>query len=120
MSRHPGRGADVVARFAPYAAGVPLVRHHHESWDSTGYPDGLAGEDIPLGARILAVADTFDALTSARPYRQAMGVDRARAILADGAGSQWDARVVAALLADLDAAEVAAPAPDPARVPATA
>jgi HD-GYP domain-containing protein (c-di-GMP phosphodiesterase class II) len=99
MRLHPVHGAAVVAHFAAYGEGYRLVRHHHERWDGGGYPDGLAGEAIPLGARILAVADTFDALISARPYRPAKTPTEALAILIDGAARQWDARVVAALLA---------------------
>jgi HD-GYP domain-containing protein (c-di-GMP phosphodiesterase class II) len=102
MKLHPVYGADVVAQFAAYQGGTALVRHHHEGWDGKGYPDGLAGEAIPLGARILAVADTFDALTSDRPYRDGMDLGKATSILREGAGSQWDARVVEALLAILD------------------
>lgn len=98
MRRHPVLGADVVARFASYQDGVPLVRHHHEAWNGKGYPDGLAGKAIPLGARILAVADTYDALTSSRPYRPEMDRALALAILRNGAGSQWDPAVVVALL----------------------
>lgn len=86
MKRHPVLGADVVARFAAYRDGVSLVRHHHEGWDGSGYPDGLRGEAIPLGARILAVADTYDALTSDRPYRRGMDPMRALTILRDRAG----------------------------------
>jgi hypothetical protein len=104
MKLHPVYGAEVVAQFAAYRDGTALVRHHHERWDGRGYPDGLAGEGIPLGARILAVADTFDALTSDRPYRRGMEVERATAILKEGAGTQWDERVVAALLGILTAA----------------
>jgi hypothetical protein len=99
MKLHPVRSADVVDRFAAYKQGSAMVRHHHEAWDGSGYPDGLAGEAIPLGARILAVADTLDALTSDRPYRRGLPEAKARAILRDGAGRQWDPRVVAALLA---------------------
>jgi hypothetical protein len=116
MKRHPAYGADVVARFAAYPEGYGLVRHHHESWDGTGYPDGLAGEAIPLGARILAVADTFDALTSDRPYRTGLGQDRALAILQEGADRQWDARIVAALVAHLT--ETSQSAAQPNLVPA--
>lgn len=101
MKRHPALGADVVARFAAYGEGWRLVRHHHERWDGKGYPDGIGGETIPLGARILAVADTYDALTSARPYREAKTSDFALGILNQGAGTQWDAEVVAALVAHL-------------------
>jgi HD-GYP domain-containing protein (c-di-GMP phosphodiesterase class II) len=101
MQQHPALGANVVSRFAAYRHGARLVRHHHEAWDGSGYPDQLAGEQIPLGARIISVADTFDALTSDRPYRTALSVDQAITILEDGAGQQWDPRVVAAMTAHL-------------------
>lgn len=97
IRRHPVLGADVVARFAAYGEGHRLVRFHHEGWDGSGYPDRLVGETIPLGARILSVAGTFDALTSSRPYRPSRSVDEALAILAAGAGRQWDREVVGAL-----------------------
>lgn len=102
MKRHPIYGAEVISRFAAYQDGSPLVRWHHEAWDGAGYPDGLRGDEIPLGARILAVADTFDALTSDRPYRDGMAIDRAREILAAGSGKQWDVRVIQSLFAILD------------------
>ena len=102
MRSHPGLGAEVLSRFESCRDEVRFVRSHHEAWDGTGYPDKLSGEAIPLGARILAVADTFDALTSDRPYRRGMPVDRAVAILQDGAGKQWDAEVVAAFLSQLE------------------
>jgi HD-GYP domain-containing protein (c-di-GMP phosphodiesterase class II) len=98
MRRHPELGANVVSRFAAYRHGALIVRHHHEAWDGSGYPDGLAGEQIPLGSRIISVADTFDALTTNRPYRVAMTVAEAIAILEDGAGRQWDPRVVEAMV----------------------
>ncbi|MFL5759826.1 MAG: HD-GYP domain-containing protein [Thermomicrobiales bacterium] len=98
MKRHPVLGAEVLARFESYREGIDLIRSHHESWDGSGYPDGLRGAAIPLGARILAVADTFDALTSERPYRTGMEPARALDILRDGAGSQWDAEIVAAII----------------------
>lgn len=78
---------------------LPGVQHHHERFDGRGYPSGLAGEAIPLEARILAVADTFDALTSTRPYRDRLSPERIEGILREGAGVQWDAKVVEALLA---------------------
>ncbi len=81
--------ASVVAREL-----VPTVRHHHERWDGAGYPDGLAGEEIPLGARIVAVADTAVALRSTRPYRDALDIDAVLALLRDGASRQWDPRLV--------------------------
>jgi len=102
MQLHPVYGAEVVKAFSAYALGVRLVRHHHERWDGRGYPDGLAGDAIPFGARVLAVADTFDALTSDRPYRNGMSVEGAIAILRDGAGTQWNAAIVDALISILD------------------
>jgi HD-GYP domain-containing protein (c-di-GMP phosphodiesterase class II) len=75
---------------------LPVVLHHHESWDGSGYPDGLAGEQIPYLARIVAVADAFDAMKSDRPYRQGMDDEKLDAIIRAGAGKQWDAKVVAA------------------------
>jgi len=117
MKRHPGYGADVVGRFAAYRGCAPLVRHHHERVDGGGYPDGLAGEAIPFGARILAVADAYDALTGARSYRPAHGPTAALRIIEQGAGSQWDARVVEALV---EHQREIAPAPAPVRQPRAA
>jgi putative two-component system response regulator len=73
---------------------VALIRHHHERYDGAGYPDGLAGEDIPLAARVFSVADSFDAMTSDRPYRGSIGIERALAEIRGGAGTQWDPEVV--------------------------
>jgi HD-GYP domain-containing protein (c-di-GMP phosphodiesterase class II) len=99
MQLHPVYGANVVDRFAAYRECAKFVRHHHERWDGAGYPDRIAGEEIPLGARILAVADSFDAMTSDRPYREGMAVERAISILREGAGTQWDPAVVDAFVA---------------------
>lgn len=98
VQRHVVLGANVIAQFEAYGEGHKLVRHHHERWDGQGYPDGLAGECIPLGARILSVADAYDAMTSERAYRGAMKPEQVRAILAKGAGTQWDPRVVSVFL----------------------
>jgi putative two-component system response regulator len=68
---------------------LPIIRSHHERWDGSGYPDGLAGEDIPLLARILQVADIYDALTTARPYKPAFSHDRAMAIMLEEVGRGW-------------------------------
>jgi len=78
---------------------LPVVRHHHESWDGSGYPFGLTGEEIPFFARIVAVADAYDAMSSDRPYRKGMDDGRLDMILREGAGSQWDARVIEAFFA---------------------
>ena len=96
MRRHPMVGAQIVAPFDVFARSAPFIRHHHERWDGSGYPDGLAGHAIPLGARIVAVADVFDALTSTRPYRAALGPAAALAHLIGEAGRTLDEHVVAA------------------------
>jgi hypothetical protein len=124
METHSERGADFLERYADFARGVEIVRHHHESWDGTGYPHRLAGTAIPFGARVIAVADSFDAMTSDRPYRRGMPAQQAAAILRDGRAQQWDARVVDAFLrsiaAELAALEYPAPAtPALHLVPAT-
>jgi len=75
-------------------AASDVVRHHHERWDGAGYPDGLKGEEIPLTARVFAVADTLDALTTTRPYRLASPMSEARALIADARGTQFDPAVV--------------------------
>jgi len=79
-----------------FATGRAVARHHHERWDGTGYPDGLHGEAIPLAARIVSVADVFDALTSKRPYKDAWSSERGIAAIEGGAGGQFDPNVVAA------------------------
>ena len=98
LRNHPLIGAQIVAPFDFFAGGALAIRHHHERWDGSGYPDGLAGAAIRPGARIVAVADVFDALTSDRPYRAALGRDAALLYLTDEAGRTLDPDVVAALL----------------------
>src|SRR5262245_44871729 len=92
---HPIIGDRLVSNVRPLAHLRPGVRNHHERWDGKGYPDGLAGEAIPLQARILAVADACDAMMAARPYRAGMPPERIDAIMIEGAGSQWDPDVIA-------------------------
>lgn len=94
MRTHPVVGAQIVTPIAFLQGAVELVRHHHERFDGTGYPDGLRGEDIPLAARVFSVADSFDAMTSDRPYRGAMGIERALLEVEGGAGTQFDPDVV--------------------------
>ena len=102
MKTHATIGADILATIDfPYPV-EPIVRHHHEMWDGKGYPEGIRGEDIPIGARILAVVDCFDALTSDRPYRRALTPDQAIAVLVHRRGTQYDARVVDAFIAMRD------------------
>jgi putative nucleotidyltransferase with HDIG domain len=94
IEQHAAIGAEIVSRLEAYKLSVDTIRHHHERWDGSGYPDGLEGERIPLGARIIAVADAFDAMTSDRVYRAALPVDVAFAELAKGRGTQFDPQVV--------------------------
>ncbi|HEV8614190.1 MAG TPA: HD-GYP domain-containing protein [Methylomirabilota bacterium] len=98
MRRHPLIGAQIVAPFDFFRAGALAIRHHHERSDGSGYPDGLAGATIPLGARIVAVADVYDALTSDRPYRAALSGETAERHLVGVAGRTLDADVVAAFM----------------------
>ena len=94
MKLHASVGADILASINfPYPV-VPIVRHHHESWDGSGYPDGLRGTDIPIGARILSVVDCFDALTSDRPYRPRLADQEAIRILLDRRGTMYDPLIV--------------------------
>jgi diguanylate cyclase (GGDEF)-like protein len=93
----PAAGADMVGRIEGMEPIVPWIRHSHERLDGTGYPDGLKGEAIPLGARILHVADAYDSMTSKRTYRAAMTVDEALQELRAGAGTQFDPDCIAAL-----------------------
>jgi putative nucleotidyltransferase with HDIG domain len=94
MKQHAAIGADLLSSIKfPYPV-VPIVRHHHEQWDGKGYPTGIAGTDIPLGARILSVVDCFDALTSDRPYRPRLSDEEAFKILRERSGSMYDPLVV--------------------------
>jgi len=110
IQAHPGDGGELAGRFSMFRDGRRFIRHHHERWDGKGYPDGLAGEDIPLGARIIAVADSYDAMTSDRPYRKALPHEVALIELRRGAGTQFDPRVVDAFLVH-EGAHQAEPAP---------
>ncbi len=97
MKVHPVVGAEILQRVDfPYPV-VPIVRSHHEKWDGTGYPDGLAGEEIPIGARILSAVDCLDALASNRQYRNAMPVEEAMGVVAAQAGKAYDPKVIALL-----------------------
>jgi diguanylate cyclase (GGDEF)-like protein/putative nucleotidyltransferase with HDIG domain len=98
MKIHPVVGAEILERVAfPYAV-APIVRSHHEKWDGSGYPDGLKGEAIPIGARILAAVDFMDAMTSDRQYRKAVPTEEALRMLEEGAGKHFDPKVVEVLL----------------------
>jgi HD-GYP domain-containing protein (c-di-GMP phosphodiesterase class II) len=99
VREHPVIGDGIVSAVPSLAHLRPVVRHHHERYDGRGYPDGLAGLNIPLFARIVAVADACDAMTSDRPYRPALAAAEVDAVLVAGAGSQWDPKVVGHFLA---------------------
>jgi len=98
MEEHPVIGANILASYSAFKGSMPIVRHHHERWDGNGYPDGLKGEQIPVGARILTVVDSFDAMTSDRPYRKGLPVREAVDRLKDGMGGQFDAQICAAFI----------------------
>ena len=98
VNAHPESGYALLRAVEPLMGIAHLVRHHHERWDGRGYPGGLAGEEIPRGARLLAVCDTFDAMTSDRPYRQGMARETALAVIGHAAGSQLDPDATTAFL----------------------
>jgi putative nucleotidyltransferase with HDIG domain len=98
IKSHPVVGAKILEPLRFLARETCAVRHHHERWDGTGYPDGLGGEDIPLVARVVTVADVFDAITSNRPYRTALALEEARAEITRGIGSHFDPVVVEAFM----------------------
>lgn len=102
MRNHPIIGAQIVAPIAFLSGAVDMIRHHHERFDGSGYPDGLRGEAIPLAARIFAVADSFDAMTSDRPYRGSMEIEHALGELREGSGSQFDPEIVRVFVSMLE------------------
>ena len=98
IKSHPTVGAKILEPLRFLSRETCAVRHHHERFDGTGYPDGLRGEDIPLDARVVTVADVFDAITSNRPYRTALPLDAAREEIARGCGTHFDPIVAEAFL----------------------
>jgi HD-GYP domain-containing protein (c-di-GMP phosphodiesterase class II) len=108
---HPVEGAWLIAGIPTLAAALPYVLFHHERWDGTGYPTRRAGTEIPLEGRLLAVADAFDAMTSARPYCDARHFDGAVAEVERCSGSQFDPAVADAFVAAYTAGEIVAPEP---------
>jgi putative two-component system response regulator len=94
MRRHPAIGEQIARPLRSAANLLDIIRHHHENFDGTGYPDGIAGEEIPLLARIVAISDAYDAMISDRPYRRGMATEKAAAILRERAGLQWDPTLV--------------------------
>jgi ribonuclease P protein subunit RPR2 len=96
MAQHPVIGAEIVSGIEFLGEAPKIIRSHHEHWDGSGYPDGLAGEEIPLSARVFAVADVLDALTTDRPYRPASPLAVAREMIVAGSGTQFDPQVIEA------------------------
>jgi HD-GYP domain-containing protein (c-di-GMP phosphodiesterase class II) len=109
INHHPSIARDILGEVEAMAEIVPCVLHHHERWDGGGYPGGLAGEAIPLLSRVIAVADSFDAMTTDRPYRNALALDEARRRLSEGAGTQWDERCIAAIIELIDTGAIKPP-----------
>jgi putative two-component system response regulator len=98
VKRHPDKGVEIIREIPQFIDLIPAIRHHHEKYDGSGYPAGLAGESIPLPARIICIADSYDAITADRPYRPASGSSFACEELRRSAGSQFDPRFVEAFL----------------------
>lgn len=105
IQKHPAKGAEILSAVSMFSELAPIVRHHHERYDGQGYPDGLSGEQIELEARILAVADAFDAMVSDRKYRKHMTLEEATKQLAQGAGAQFDPAIVQVFVEKVLAAE---------------
>jgi putative nucleotidyltransferase with HDIG domain len=101
MESHAPVGADLIAKMNVYHDCVDLIRHHHERWDGRGYPGKLSNVNIPLGARIMAVADSLDAMTTDRPYRKAMTLSAAIEEIQRNSGTQFDPQIVAAFMSSL-------------------
>jgi diguanylate cyclase (GGDEF)-like protein/putative nucleotidyltransferase with HDIG domain len=117
MREHPAIGAQIVSAIGSLSHLAPAVRAEHERWDGGGYPDGLAGEDVPLASRICFVCDAWHAMTSDRPYRRALSIEQARAELRRNAGTQFCPVTVSALERVLDRGAPAAEAPQPMDTP---
>jgi HD-GYP domain-containing protein (c-di-GMP phosphodiesterase class II) len=98
MKTHSAKGAALVGKVTHFEDLVPLIQHHHEAWDGTGYPDQKRGDDIPLGARVIALADTIDAMTTSRPYRGALSAEAVRAEIVSESGRQFDPSLCDAIL----------------------
>jgi putative nucleotidyltransferase with HDIG domain len=119
MKMHTVIGAEIMSPIEQLKEMIPAIRWHHESWNGRGYPDGLKGEQIPLFARIVAVADTFDAITTNRPYQQAYSLKFAVETITRLTGGRFDAKVVTAFLRAFEAGEIRAGAARPSRLEGT-
>lgn len=114
VRNHVKDGADIVLQVGILAPLSKLIRHHHERWDGSGYPDGLAGEDIPLLSRIIGLVDDYEAMVSERPYHSPMSREEARRRITDGSGTLYDPMVVNAFLQVATAMEMTPPPVDSA------
>lgn len=114
MRTHPVKSAELAATVTQLTDVVPLIRHHHENWDGSGYPDGLKGDGIPLGSRIIMFADTIDAMTTDRPYRAALDATSVRKELIRFRGTQFDPQMCDALLRSPEYSKLFAPVATPA------
>jgi putative nucleotidyltransferase with HDIG domain len=114
MRTHPIKSAELAGTVTQLRDVVPLIRHHHENWDGTGYPDGLKADDIPLGSRIIMFADTIDAMTTDRPYRAALDATSVRKELLRFRGTQFDPQICDALLRSPEYSKLFAPPTVPA------
>jgi putative nucleotidyltransferase with HDIG domain len=110
MRTHPVKSAELAGTVTQLRDVVPLIRHHHENWDGTGYPDGLKADGIPLGSRIIMFADTIDAMTTDRPYRAALDAPAVRKELLRFRGTQFDPSICDALLRSSEYSKLFAPA----------
>ena len=106
MKQHPVIGADIVEPVSALRDMLPGIRWHHEAWNGSGYPDGLRGEQIPLMARVIGVADTFDAITTNRPYQEASSPEKAMEIIKKLTGTKFDAKIVTAFLLAWEAGHI--------------
>jgi putative nucleotidyltransferase with HDIG domain len=113
MKLHPVDGAKIIAKFGRLQNAVPMVRYHHERWDGTGYPDGLGGEEIPLGARIVGLADAWDAMTTDRPYQRALDRHEAEEEVRRHRGTQFAPMAVDAFFRALEREQIPDPKPAP-------
>ncbi len=109
MKRHPEIGAQIMAPIRMLKDIIPGIRNHHETWDGRGYPDGLRGEEIPLVARIIGAADTFDAMTTTRPYQKAMTLDFVLAKIRGMAGNRYDPQIIDALIGAVESGDITPP-----------
>jgi putative nucleotidyltransferase with HDIG domain len=98
MRQHATLALEILGAVQALKPTLPLIKHHHERWDGTGYPDGLCGEEIPMGARIIAVAEVYDILTHGAPWKEPLSIDEAKAEIQRCAGTQFDPRVVEVFL----------------------